>query len=58
MVGLSEIENLFFDLLGDSKSGVLRARFTVDQSLVPPLGIGLFPLIIGLAGNPKITAGF
>jgi len=57
MVGLSEIENLFFDLLRYPKSGVFRARLAVDQPFFPILGIALFPLIISLAGNAKVPAG-
>jgi hypothetical protein len=38
VVGLSEIQNLFFDLLRDLKRGILGARVAVDK----PWGIKIF----------------
>ena len=57
MVGLSKRKNLFFDLLRYPKHGVLGARLAVDHLLYARLGIDLFSLRIGLAGNAKISAG-
>ena len=58
MVGLSKIENLFFNLWRYPKSGVLRESLAVDHPRFPILSIALFQLLISLAGNAKLSAGF